>query len=386
MLTLERWVSKQRELLTLEQEEETTQNQTLVCGSSGKELEKEGLCVTKLYPAGINTGLYGRRVLTLTRDPLPSHSLHSGDIVGLAHKDLTVIAQGIVSKVGKDSIGVAFEELDGDVLQLNKVSLLKLTNTVTYKRYLSAVKQVEKGEHELVEKLICDDIRLAPPPVLDLQVEYQNENLNTGQRSAVEMCLTRSDVAIVHGPPGTGKSTTIVEVVRQHVMRGDKVLVCAPSNIAVDNLLLKLSSSCKVVRLGHPARVNSDLQHLSLDAQLKGLDEYAILGDVRKDIDSVLAKRGKPGGNLRGIGDLKKELRERQLKMTKEVLTKAQVVLATLTGAGREGPLGKLPERHFAVCVIDEASQALEVSSLFLNSHTTQPTFVYCPKLPNCAI
>ena len=141
--------------------------------------------------------------------------------------------------------------------------------------------------------------------------------MNSGQREAVRMCLARSDIAIIHGPPGTGKTTTIgeasrgrrwvprhigeasrgrwwvprhigeaqttqnqldplqsdvtpltlcfsVEVVRQLVHRNEKVLVCAPSNIAVDNLLLKLSSSCNVVRVGHPARVNVQLHQYSL--------------------------------------------------------------------------------------------------------------------------
>ncbi|XP_063685644.1 DNA-binding protein SMUBP-2-like [Bolinopsis microptera] len=370
MLTVERFVKSQRELLGLEQDEETEQSRDLLHGQSAKDLEKEGVCVTKLFPASIATGLYGRRVLKLTRENLPNHSFSSGDIAGLSHKDLTIICEGIVSKVGKDSISVAFEEFSDDVMQMSRVSLLKLTNSVTYSRYLSTLKIIEKNESDLVDRLLSEDIRAAPTNPNEASVTYCNDDLNSGQKQAVKLTLERPDMAVIHGPPGTGKTTTIVEVVRQHVARGEKVLVCAPSNIAVDNLLKKLSASNTVVRLGHPARVNVNLQQFTLDAKLKNLDEDNILGDVRKDIDQAIRGfRGNKSGNKSGdyqsrknVGELRKELRERELKATKQVLTSSQVVLCTLTSAGKRGPLGKLPDNHFSVCVIDEASQALEVA------------------------
>src|SRR5206468_9369199 len=90
--------------------------------------------------------------------------------------------------------------------------------------------------------------------------------LNDSQREAVRLALAAKDVVVVHGPPGTGKTTTVVEIVRQAVRRGEKVLVCAPSNLAVDNVLEKLLAfGEKAVRLGHPARVLPQLREHTLD-------------------------------------------------------------------------------------------------------------------------
>src|SRR6202030_2259420 len=86
------------------------------------------------------------------------------------------------------------------------------------------------------------------------------------QQETVRFALTAKDLAILHGPPGTGKTTAVVELIRQAVARGDKVLACAPSNLAVDNLLERLlAHGEKAVRLGHPARVLPALRDRTLD-------------------------------------------------------------------------------------------------------------------------
>ena len=95
-------------------------------------------------------------------------------------------------------------------------------------------------------------------------------SLNATQRAAVRFALSAHDVAVLHGPPGTGKTTTLVELVRQAVRRGARVLVCAPSNLAVDNLLERLlERGEEAVRLGHPARVLPALRAHSLDLMVE---------------------------------------------------------------------------------------------------------------------
>ena len=90
--------------------------------------------------------------------------------------------------------------------------------------------------------------------------------LNATQRSAVDFALSARDVALIHGPPGTGKTTTVVELIRRAVRRGDKVLACGPSNMAVDNLFSRLlAHGDRAVRLGHPARVMPQLRSHTLD-------------------------------------------------------------------------------------------------------------------------
>src|SRR5947208_2075916 len=105
-----------------------------------------------------------------------------------------------------------------------------------------------------------------PAPAADLGAA-----LNPSQQEAVRFALAAQDLAIIHGPPGTGKTTTVVELIRQAVRRGDKVLVCAPSNLAVDNLLERLlAHGEQAVRLGHPARVLPQLREHTLDLMVDG--------------------------------------------------------------------------------------------------------------------
>lgn len=98
-----------------------------------------------------------------------------------------------------------------------------------------------------------------------------NKGLNDSQRSAIQRGLEAKDVCLIHGPPGTGKTTTVVEFIRQAAKMGHKVLACAPSNVAVDNLVARLAVEVKgqplrIVRLGHPARVTEDVLKHCLDA------------------------------------------------------------------------------------------------------------------------
>uniref|UniRef100_G3TPH3 Immunoglobulin mu DNA binding protein 2 n=1 Tax=Loxodonta africana TaxID=9785 RepID=G3TPH3_LOXAF len=147
------------------------------------------------------------------------------------------------------------------------------------------------------------------------------------------------------------------------------VLCCAPSNIAVDNLVERLAHcEQRVLRLGHPARLLESIQQHSLDAVLARSDSAQIVADIRKEIDQVFVKNKKTQdkrekGNFRNeLKQLRKELKEREEAAMLQSLTSAHVVLATNTGASSDGPLKLLPESYFDVVVIDECAQALEAS------------------------
>ncbi len=148
-------------------------------------------------------------------------------------------------------------------------------------------------------------------------------------------------------------------------------MCCAPSNVAVDNLVEKLAKNkAKIVRLGHPARVASDLQKHSLDAILTtSSDQKALANDVRKDLDKAMEKikqarnKGERQSLRYEMKHLRKEIHDRESRAIKEVLSGAQVVLSTLTSASStDGPLKHLPENHFDLVVIDECSQSLEAA------------------------
>ncbi|HEY0991269.1 MAG TPA: AAA domain-containing protein, partial [Kofleriaceae bacterium] len=109
-----------------------------------------------------------------------------------------------------------------------------------------------------------------PRPVAPVSWTAFDDELDVRQRAAVDAALRAGDIALIHGPPGTGKTRTLVEVVRQRVARGERVLCAAPSNTAVDNLgyRMTLAGDVRAVRLGHPARVHPALAALTLDAQV----------------------------------------------------------------------------------------------------------------------
>ena len=126
---------------------------------------------------------------------------------------------------------------------------------VTRKRQLAAMQVAENTTGRLgqLRDLLLYD---REPSFRAIRKPVASDMLNASQQKAVEFALSAEDLAIIHGPPGTGKTTTVVELIRQAVANGERVLACAPSNTAVDNLLERLVMAGEdAVRLGHPARV-----------------------------------------------------------------------------------------------------------------------------------
>jgi superfamily I DNA and/or RNA helicase len=203
----------------------------------------------------------------------------------------------------------------------------------------------------------------APPPDL----APLDATLNDSQREAVRLALSARDLAVIHGPPGTGKTTTVVELIRQAVRRGDKVLVCAPSNLAVDNLLERLiAHGDRAVRLGHPARVLPQLREHTLDLLAEDHPDVRLARKFFKDARAMFRQaskwtRAKPEPGARR--DLRQEARSllndaRQLeeRAVERILDATPVLCATTTGldAALIGP------RRFDLLVIDEACQTTE--------------------------
>ncbi|NXQ89590.1 SMBP2 protein, partial [Nyctibius grandis] len=347
-----------------------------------KELQRRGVCLLRLQAASQRTGLYGRLLVTFqprkheSDTELPYNSFGPGDIVGLYDSagQGDPLSTGVVTRVTSKAVTVAFEESRDGVLSLDRESsyrLLKLANDVTYnrlKRALNALKQYHGGPaSDLIDVLFFSSDPSAFSETKPLKL--YNDSLDASQREAVSFSLAQRELAIVHGPPGTGKTTTLVEIILQAVQQGLKVLCCAPSNVAVDNLVERLAGyRARILRLGHPARLLEPIQQHSLDAVLARGDNAQIVADIRKDIDQAFAKtkkaqdKGERSHFLGEIKALRKELKEREETAMAAALTRASVVLATNTGASSDGPLKLLPENHFDLVVIDECAQALEAS------------------------
>jgi superfamily I DNA and/or RNA helicase len=192
-------------------------------------------------------------------------------------------------------------------------------------------------------------------------------NLNPPQEAAVAFALSAPDVAVVHGPPGTGKTTTVVELIRRAVAAGETVLACAPSNAAVDNLLDKLlAAGLEPVRLGHPARVAPHLRDRALDLLVERHPDARQARRFARDAQALFRKADKwtkakplPGEKqaLRAEAkDLLAAARQAEQLAVERILDGARVVCGTLTGLDSD----TLGRRRFGICVIDEACQATE--------------------------
>src|SRR5205807_6542574 len=129
-------------------------------------------------------------------------------------------------------------------------------------RQRAALEQARAARRDRLAELRAVLLGETPPRFGEEEPLVPLDNgLNASQQEAVRFALSARDVAILHGPPGTGKTTTVVEIIRQAVRAGERVLVCAPSNLAVDNLLERLlAAGERAVRLGHPARVLPELR------------------------------------------------------------------------------------------------------------------------------
>lgn len=393
---MEEFVAIQRELLKEEHQAELEECVALQKSLPLSEMQNRGICLRKLHIITLKTGLYGRTVAKLglrgaPDRPLPSNSFSSGDIVDIHGKTTTSLGnpeiQGVVVTVKDTVIGIAMDG-DGaqsklDELYSNDVSLIlvKTTNEVTHKRLIKGLDRLIHHTGPATRIIeICFNSDQPESTTIDDKLKYSNDNLNPSQKDAVMFSLAQRDLAIIHGPPGTGKTTTIAEVITQLVYRKQKVLACAPSNVAIDNILEKLSTitisrtnekkhSMRIVRIGHPARILApELRRLSLDAIIAKSDAAKIVQDVRKDIDNLHSRfRKRHNKSERAMMRkekqiLSKELREREVKAITQILSSADVVLATNVGAHRDGPVKHLPADHFDVTIIDECGQALESS------------------------
>ena len=189
-----------------------------------------------------------------------------------------------------------------------------------------------------------------PRPLAPTRWTPLDDALDERQQAAVDAALRSGDIALIHGPPGTGKTRTLVEVVRQRVARGERVLCAAPSNTAVDNLGIRLAEAgVRAVRLGHPARISPKLLALTIDAQVEADGASKLVREWR---DRARALRKKSmWTEARALDrDAARELANAE----RAILARADVVLATC--AGCDHPI--LGADLFDCVVIDEATQA----------------------------
>lgn len=210
----------------------------------------------------------------------------------------------------------------------------------------------------------------AAEPDWESQSQGQVEpGLNEAQNQALYLVARARDVALIHGPPGTGKTTTLIHSIIVTLRQEPQVLVCAPSNTAVDLLTEQLAQrGISVVRLGHPARVSPSTLAFTLDEQVLQHSETKRLKQLRKEAIQTrqqalkykrhfgAAERRERREQLQEARALQQDIRHLEKRLVADVLDKAQVIACTLVGANQD----VIKERQFQTVFIDEAAQALE--------------------------
>ncbi|WCJ33922.1 DNA-binding protein putative [Euphorbia peplus] len=373
-ISLSEFVSLTSPLIDLEKDAEISSSITSGALRNLDNAQKRGSTILNLKCVDAQTGLMGKSLLEFQSnkgDVLPAHKFGTHDVVVLkpnkADLGSPALGQGVVYRLKDSSITVAFDDVPDDGLN-GPLRLEKVANEVTYRRMKETLIQLSKG----VQKGPASDL----VPVLfgerqptmtkkGVALTPFNANLDHSQKDAISKALSSKDVFLLHGPPGTGKTTTVVEIILQEVKRGSKILACAASNIAVDNIVERLvPHRVKLVRVGHPARLLPQVLDSALDAQVLKGDNSGLANDIRKEMKALNGKllKTKDKGTRRDIQRelriLSKEERKRQQLAVADVIKNANVVLTTLTGALSH----KLDHISFDLVIIDEAAQALEVA------------------------
>lgn len=359
-----------RRLLQLERDAEVAEAERVLRTRTDAELVARGTTLLRLEVADLEPGFGGRlhAVLRPSRGgELPSHRFGPGDVVAVrAGRDEPALTSAVVVRARRDQLTIALDDEDADLPGV--VRLDRMLTDVTFRRLDAALRELgrdAKGDRARFLDVLFDEREPAPAAAAPAAVEWLDPDLDGSQRRAVEVALAADPVALIHGPPGTGKTTAVVELIRQAVRRGERILACAPSNVAVDNLAERLvRAGLGVVRLGHPARVHASVRDVSLAQLVADAPEQRLLRDARRELDQVLrrlhrAKSRQDRAAARGdVRHLRAELRQLEAAVTRGLVDGADVVLATTTGAA-DAVVG---ERGFDRVVVDEAAQALEAA------------------------
>ncbi|KAI6015013.1 AAA domain-containing protein [Pisolithus orientalis] len=435
--SLRAFISRQRTLLSLEREAEIERTSLLLTNCTPRLLEQKGLALGSLGVVSAGIGLGGKTLVELERPAafhssqlFPPHTFRPGDIARVEENFSLALpkkqagktkkaqnadtdaktsrsAEGVVYKVTDTRIVIALDPPDSgdtDVEFPDRCRVVKLANSITYDRMEKALDRLEKTvlpssrkpddktDYQLTP-LIRVLLGMSPPskPTYTDDITFYDPSLNASQKRAVKFALAAKEVACIHGPPGTGKTHALIEVIRQltstpveaGIRNPTRVLVCGASNLSVDNILERLldlpapdkgkGDPLKVTRIGHPARVmaNEGVLESTLEVKASRSDQAALAKDVKAEIDAaldVLAGKGKGKGTKKPRGlerkkmwedvrALRKEYRQREGGVVKAVLGESQIVLATCHTAGSR----QLQNHTFDVVIIDEATQAMEV-------------------------
>ena len=229
----------------------------------------------------------------------------------------------------------------------------------TYRLMTEALERAINAKGNRLAELRDTFYGLLPTATLQLQ-PIQFPWLNASQQQAVNSVLAAKDVAVVHGPPGTGKTTTLVEAIYETLRRENQVLVCAQSNMAVDWISEQLGNrGIDVLRIGNPARVTDKMLALTYERRYEAHADYPQLWALRKALREVQGSRKRGDNNYhQKVDRLKSRITELEIRIHNALMGQARVIACTLAGSASR----TLEGYRFGTLFIDEAAQALEAA------------------------
>lgn len=364
------YLQHQYELLQIEYEYEKEQfkQQTELMGIGRK--IKRGMC---WYPLNLGRNYYNalnQLVIEVERreDKDIEHQFEYGRPVCFFTQDVSgklnyLNFVATVNYVDEDRMVVILPSVDALLaLQSKEVVGVQLYfDETSYRLMFEALKQVIGAKNNRLAEL--RDIFHGTQPASTFSFHpLRFPWLNATQEEAVNKVLHAKDVAIVHGPPGTGKTTTLVEAVYETLHRENQVLVCAQSNMAVDWISEKLvDRGVSVLRIGNPSRVNDKMLSFTYERRFESHPDYPQLWSIRKAIRELYARsrKGAERETVRQkINSLKDRATELEIRINESLFSEARVIACTLVGSANR----LLTGQKFGTLFIDEAAQALEAA------------------------
>ncbi len=382
-ITPEKYFTRLAGLIAAEEAEEIMRRQQEFVSKTPEERERAGQALLGLELCETHYSAGGHRLLSFRYSgsrPLPVYSPEPGDMVSLSENpyDFSDAPAGTVYEKEDDTITVAFNSELGPRFENREAvySLNIAANRATYQKMREALSRLQNAQHD--RKAFFRDLVMGTrkpesyDPLPLEQIKFFNQRLNKWQKEAVRTALAVRDIALLHGPPGTGKTTVLVEIIRQYVSQDKFVFAAAPSNTACDHLLEQLvAAGIPALRLGHPARIMRHLRPHTLDYRLAAHPAAKEANEMEALLQRLIKQRDRRSSRGSGMDrderravademrDLKNRIRDLDDAVFYEVFHQAPVMVGTLTAAGDRF----FEKRPIDILVMDEATQAQEPSA-----------------------
>ncbi|WP_026954697.1 IGHMBP2 family helicase [Algoriphagus vanfongensis] len=371
-------LKKGLKLLKQEWQEDLAQYKKKFLNTALQARKQEGITWYPVQVKKVKIGMGERLLVEIEKlDHHQPSSFQSGKSVSFftnqeGYQSTDFRVNGVINTVRKESMVVTLQSDElPEWMEGSRLGVDLLFDEASYREMEYALKQVIKADipriKEFKELLLGEQ-----SPQFTSKSREEKKQLNSSQNQACQKIAEAKDVAIIHGPPGTGKTTTLIQAILEAAEARNSVLVCAPSNAAVDLLVEKLcDQGISTLRLGHPARVEEKILNQTLDAKTAQHDSYRDLKKLRKEIDQYLklAKQYKRnfGPEERRqrkmlfdeVGRIRDAARQLEEYISYDIFQQTQVIACTLVGASSVQLKGMV----FDVVFIDEAAQGLEAAT-----------------------